>query len=134
MVLHFTFKSCNSEVLILLKVSGVQATINSWRLGWNFTANETIQSASNVYTPGVETIALDPPNVELQGSGINDTVKPFSWTEIAFLGTKTTSPAPDAQYKASLYTCGLAIRVLWLPFLLRSQVGPAPGSAESFQH
>lgn len=81
---------------------GVQATINSWRLGWNFTARETIQSASNVYTPGVQTIALDPPSVQLQGSGINDTVKPFSWTEIAFLGTKSTTPAPNAQYKASL--------------------------------
>ncbi len=82
-------------------MSAVQATINSWRLGWNFTAKEAIQSASNVYTPGVQTIALDPPNVQLEGSGVNDTVKPFSWTEIAFLGTKSTITVPDAQYKAS---------------------------------
>ena len=82
----------------------MQATIDSWRLGWNFTAKETIQSASNVYTSSVQTIALDAPNVQLQGSGVNNTVKPFSWTEISFLGTKSTEPIPNAQYKASLYT------------------------------
>ena len=94
----------NSTSIISAVVPGVQATIDSWRLGWNFTAKETIQSASNVYTPGVQTIGLEPPNVQLQGSGINDTVKPFSWTEISFLGTKSTEPVPNAQYKASLAT------------------------------
>jgi len=78
----------------------LQATIDSWRLQWNFTAKETIQTASNVYTPGVETTAIDPPNVQLQASGSNNTVKPFSWTEISFLGTKSTMPVPNAQYKA----------------------------------
>ncbi len=57
-----------------------------------------------MYTPGVETIALDPPNVQLEGSGVNDTVKPFSWTEIAFLGTKSVEAVPDAQYKASPFS------------------------------
>ena len=79
----------------------LQATIASWRLGWNFTAKETIQSASNVYTPGVDVSALDPPNVQLESSNVNLTIKPFSWTEISFLGTKSTTPVPDAQYKAS---------------------------------
>ncbi|CAK0785369.1 hypothetical protein CVIRNUC_008577, partial [Coccomyxa viridis] len=77
------------------------ATIASWRLGWNFTAKETIQSASNVYTPGVDVLALDPPNVQLQSSNVNLTIKPFSWTEISFLGTKSTAPVPDAQYKVA---------------------------------
>ena len=79
----------------------LQATIASWRLGWNFTAKEIIQSPSNVYTPGVDILALDPPNVQLQGSNVNLTIKPFSWTEISFLGTKSTTPVPAAQYKAS---------------------------------
>ena len=81
--------------------SDLKATIASWRLGWNFTAKETIQGVSNVYTPGVDVLALDPPNVQLQGLNVNLTIKPFSWTEISFLGTKSTTPVPDAQYKAS---------------------------------
>ena len=54
-----------------------------------------------MYTPGVDVLALDPPNVQLQSSNVNLTIKPFSWTEISFLGTKFTTPVPDAQYKAS---------------------------------
>ena len=54
-----------------------------------------------MYTPGVQVIALDAPNVQLQGLGVNDTVKPFSWTEISFLGSKSTMSVPNAQYKAS---------------------------------
>ncbi len=92
------------SIFITAVMPAMQATIDSWRLGWNFTAKETIQSASNVYTSSVQTIALDAPNVQLQGSGVNNTVKPFSWTEISFLGTKSTEPIPNAQYKASLYT------------------------------
>ena len=107
-VLYQEVRGCHSIVNLSLErlsavlVLAVQATIDSWRLGWNFTAKESIQSASNVYTPGVQTVALDSPNVQLQGSAINDTIKPFSWTEISFLGTKSTLPVPDAQYKASL--------------------------------
>ena len=88
----------------------LKATIASWRLGWNFTAEETIQSPSNVYTPGVDVLALDPPNVQLQASNVNLTIKPFSWTEISFLGTKSTTPVPSVQYKAgrSATSCTLA--------------------------
>ena len=78
----------------------LQASIASWRLGWNFTAKETIQSASNVYTPGVDVLALENPSVQLQSSNVNLTIKPFGWTEISFLGTKSTASVPGAQYKA----------------------------------
>ena len=97
----------------------MQATIESWRLGWNFTAKETIQSPQNVYTPGVQVIALDAPNVQLQGLGINDTVTPFSWTEISFLGSKSTMPVPNAQYKASLCIMKMVIRCESLQMQLR---------------
>ena len=61
-----------------------------------------------MFTPGVDVLALDPPNVQLQSSNVNLTIKPFSWTEITFLGTKSTAPVADAQYKASrTATCAL---------------------------
>ena len=91
----------------------MQATIESWRLGWNFTAKETIQSPQNVYTPGVQVFALDPPNVQLQGLDVNDTVKPFNWTEISFLGSKSTMPVPNAQYKASFRRVCAFNMVIW---------------------
>ncbi len=115
----------------------MQATIDSWRLGWNFTAKEAIQSPQNVYTPGVQVITLDPPYVQLQGLGINNTVKPFSWMEISFLGSKSTLPVPNAQYKASCFASSFAGWSSWFDRLLmqpklqteRAAMSPAPISA-----
>ena len=77
-----------------------QATIDTWRLGWNFTAGETL-TANNIFTAGIDPFALNASNVQLESRSANESVQPFAWTSVSFLGTKSTAPAaPAAPFRA----------------------------------
>ena len=77
-----------------------QATIDTWRLGWNFTAGESV-GAANIFTRAVDPIALDGAGVQLESLAANNSVRPFQWTSVSILGTKSGAPAsPAAPYKA----------------------------------
>jgi hypothetical protein len=76
----------------------MQAIVNTWRLGWNFTAGETVQGG-NIYTAGVDVLKLNGSSVQLESMSSNNTVMPFSWTSVSFLGTKAAMPTSLAPYK-----------------------------------
>jgi hypothetical protein len=78
----------------------LKVTIDTWRLGWNFTAGESVQSG-NIYTAGVDALSLNGSNVQLQSTSANNSVQPFSWTSISLLGTKSVAPTPNSPYKVS---------------------------------
>ena len=67
-------------------------------MGWDFTAKETL-SQGNIYTSGVDTLSLNGSNVQLQSCDSNNSIQPFNWTSISFLGTKLTTPVPGFPYK-----------------------------------
>lgn len=75
-----------------------QATVDTWRLGWNFTAGETVQGG-NIYTAGVDVLKINGSTVQLESQSHNNTVMPFSWTTVSFLGTKASMPTPRAPYR-----------------------------------
>ena len=77
----------------------VQATVDTWKLGWNFTAGETVQGG-NIYTAGVDVLKLNGSTVQLESQSQNNTVVPFSWTTVSFLGNKGALPSSQAPYKA----------------------------------
>lgn len=80
----------------------MQASIDTWRLGWNFTAGESVGPA-DVFTRGVTPLVLDGANVQLESRSANNSVRPFQWTSVSILGTKSGAPAsPAAPYKARL--------------------------------
>lgn len=79
----------------------LQATVNTWRLGWNFTAGETVQGG-NIYTAGVDVLKLNGSSVQLESLSPNNTVKPFSWTSVSFLGTKAAMPTLPAPYRVMI--------------------------------
>lgn len=72
----------------------VQAIVSTFKLGWNFTAGETIRQQQDI-TPNVTAITLPSPNVstvQLQSYSPNNTVHPLQWTSISFLGYKSMDP------------------------------------------
>lgn len=79
----------------------LQATVNTWKLGWNFTAGETVQNG-NLYTAGVEPLVLNGTRIHLESTSGNNTVNPFSWTSVSLLGTKSMTPVPNAPYRVSI--------------------------------
>ncbi|KAK9918851.1 hypothetical protein WJX75_007510 [Coccomyxa subellipsoidea] len=92
-----------SDIPIFFAKVGVfsnNATVNTWRLGWNFTAGETVQGG-NIYTAGVDVLKLNGSSVQLESMSSNNTVMPFSWTSVSFLGTKAAMPTSLAPYKVA---------------------------------
>ena len=74
--------------------------MDTWKLGWNFTAGETVQNG-NLYTAGVEALVLNGSKVHLESTSSNNSVNPFSWTSVSLLGTKSMTPVPNAPYRVS---------------------------------
>ena len=68
-----------------------QATITSFKIGWNFTAGETIRQQQDIYTPGIDAILIANSTVQIQ-SFSNNTVRPLNWTSFSFLGYKREDP------------------------------------------
>ncbi|EIE21885.1 hypothetical protein COCSUDRAFT_56332 [Coccomyxa subellipsoidea C-169] len=92
-----------SDIPIFFAKIGVfsnNATVNTWRLGWSFTAGETVQGG-NIYTAGVDVLKLNGSSVQLESLSPNNTVKPFSWTSVSFLGTKAAMPTLSAPYRVA---------------------------------
>lgn len=75
----------------------VQATITSWKLGWNFTSGEALRQQQDIFTRNVNGISLSGSNVQLQ-SFSNNTVLPFNWTGVSFLAYRAANADPANQY------------------------------------
>ena len=74
-----------------------QATITSWKIGWNFTEGEALRQQQDIFTHNVNAIELGNSAVKLQ-SFVNNTVLPFHWTGVNFLAYRATSVNPSNGY------------------------------------
>ena len=81
----------------------LQATIDTWRLGWNFSDGETLKQAQDIFTTGIEPLTLGNSTVQLETFDANNTVKPFEWTAVSFLANKAAVANPTNPYGVSLY-------------------------------
>ena len=91
------FQLCWQLVMAL----SLQATVEEWKLGWNFSAGEMLTQAQYIYTPNVNPVKLVNQTVQLQAQSSNTTVEPLAWTYVSFLGNKAAGkPPPGHPYKA----------------------------------
>ena len=88
----------------LTSIMHLQATIDTWRVGWNFSDGETLKQAQDIFTTGIEPLTLGNSTVQLETFDANNTVKPFEWTAVSFLANKAAVANPTNSYGVSCYT------------------------------
>ncbi|KAK9807897.1 hypothetical protein WJX72_012460 [[Myrmecia] bisecta] len=98
----------NAEVPIFFGKVGVinngNVTIESWRLGWNFTDGESIQAATDLFDNTITPLVYNGSRVELEqaltpASNASQLIFPGQERSIGFLGTKaTTNQDPSNAY------------------------------------
>lgn len=78
----------------------LQATVSTWKLGWEFTDGEVLRQQQDIFTSGVDAISLSNSTVQIQ-SYVNNTVLPFNWTGISFLAYRASTTGSNNTYGVS---------------------------------
>ena len=76
-----------------------QATVDTWRIGWNFSAGEQLTQAQDIFTADIDPVLLAGSAVQLESYDVNNTVRPFQWTAISFLARKALQPNPSNPFQ-----------------------------------
>ena len=72
--------------------------IDTWRLGWNFTAGESLRQAPDIFTDDIVPITLTNSTVQLQTFSPNNSIPAFQWRGVSFLAYKSSMMDPDNPY------------------------------------